>query len=181
MLTDSQGSKSNSHVVVYFHIAAATLTFLSIIGSDIFVRVSRRLQPSSQPNSQQPSSTNASTVIVNTIPFSTLNLSIALAVVVNIISAILGVWLVNGLQASMILAGLVVTNKNVRKHLRLRLRQNMDSLTIGRSNQVQPIGQGQGQGQGQDLRQNLDSATRNRVEPVVSIALVPVRDFRGFR
>ena len=180
MLIDSQGSKSNSHVNVYFHIAAASLTFLFIIGSDIFVRFSRRSESSSQPNSQ-PSST-----IVNTIPFSTLNISMTLAIVSSISSAILGVWSGNGLQASLILAGLVATNKNARKHLRLRLRQNMDSFTIGRSNRVEPVDVVLCQGQipDQDPGQNLDSFTigrRIRVKPEVSIALVPMRDFRGIR
>ena len=148
MLMDAEGSKSNSHVNVYFHITSASLTVLSMIVSHTVVRFSRRSQPSSD---------NASTAIINTIPFSTLNISVALALFVNIILAMFGVTLVNGLMASLILAGLLVTNKKARKHLRLRLRQNIDSLTIGRSRS-------------------------NRVDPaVVSIALVPVRDFRGIQ
>ena len=148
---------SNSHVIMYFHITLASLTVLFMIGSDIFVRFSRHAQPTQA---------NASSIIINTIPFSTLNISIALTMVVNIIARIFGETLVLGVHASLILATLLVTNKMAQKHLRLRLRQNYDSLTIGRSNNLR-------------LLQNMDSFTirrSNRVEPVVSVALVPIRD-----
>ena len=42
-----------------------------------------------------------------------------------------------------------MTNKNARKHIQLRLRQNMDSFTIGRNNRVEPVGQVQDASQGQ--------------------------------
>ena len=150
----------------YFHITCATLTALFMIGSDIFVRFYRRSQPT-QVNA--PSST-----IVNTIPFSNLNTSIALTMIVHIISNMLGVRLVrDGVSASLILATLLLTNKGAGKHLRIRLRQKFDSLTIGRINNFR-LG----------VRQNFESLTigrSHRVEPVVTIALVPIRDFRGIQ
>ena len=145
LLMDVEEPKS--HVIIYFHATSATLTVLFMIGSDIFVRFSRR---------SQPTPANASTTIINTIPFSTLNISIALTIVANVITSMFGVTMINGMQSSMILAALLVTNRAARKHVRIRLRQNIDSLTIGR-------------------------LSTNRVEPVVSIALVPIRDFRGIQ
>ena len=73
---------SNSHVIKYFHITAASLTVLFMIGSDIFVRFSHR---------SEPTLANAPTAIVNTIPFSNLNTSIAVTIAVNIVSAMFGV------------------------------------------------------------------------------------------
>ena len=137
-----------SHLMIYFHATSATLTVLFMIGSDIFVRFSRRSQPT-------PANASTSTII-NTIPFSTLNISIALTVVVNMIMSMFGATMVNGMQSSLILAALLVTNRKARKHVRIRMRQNIDSLTIGR-------------------------LSSNRVEPAVSIALVPIRDFRGIQ
>ena len=145
LLMDVEEPKS--HVIIYFHATSASLTVLFMIGSDIFVRFSRR---------SQPAPANASTTIINTIPFSTLNISIALTVVVNIIMSMFGATMINGMQSSLILAALLVTNRKARKHVRIRVRQNIDSLTIGR-------------------------LSSNRVEPVVSIALVPIRDFGGIQ
>ena len=145
MLLDKDIPSSRSHVILYFHATSSTLTALSMIGSEIIARFSRRLQPIS---------TNPSPTIINAIPFSTLNISIALTIVVNIILTILGLNVVNGIQLSVVLAALLATNKKARKHLRIRLRQNLDSFTVGRS---------------------------SKVAPVVSIALVPIRDFRGIQ
>ena len=142
LLMDVEGS--NFHVIIYSHIICASLTVIFMIASDIFVRFSRR---------SEPTLANAPTTIINTIPFSTLNISIALTLVVNIISGMFGIRLVMGVHASLILATLLFTNKRARKHLRLRLRQNFDSLTVGR--------------------------TSNRVEPVVSISLLPIGHFRA--
>ena len=143
MLMDIPSSRS--HVIIYFHAISSTLTALSMIGSEIIARFSRR---------SQPISTNPSPTIINAIPFSTLNISIALTIVLNIILTILSLNVVNGIQLSVVLAALLATNKKARKHLRIRLRQNLDSFTVGRS---------------------------SKVAPVVSIALVPIRDFRGIQ
>ena len=146
---------SNSHVIEYFHITCVSLTFLFMICSDTFVRFSRQ----SPPTSANPNHTT----IINTIPFSNLNTSIALTIVVHIISNMLGVRLFMGVHASLVLATLLLTNKRVGKHLRIRLRQKFDSLTVGRSDNL-------------CVRQNFKSLTIgriNRVEPVVTIALVP--------
>ena len=161
-LMDVKGT--NSHVIKYFHITAASLTVLFMIGSDIFVRFSHR---------SEPTLANAPTAIVNTIPFSNLNTSISLTIGLNIILSMFGVTLVMGVHATLILATLLVTNKSARKHLRLRLKQKFDSLSIGRNNNHLLR-----------LRHNLEALSIGRsgqVEPVVSIALVPIRDFWGIQ
>ena len=86
----------------------------------------------------------------NSIPDSE-HLSPALALVVNVILNLFGICALRGIQFGLILAALFVRNKKAQKHLRTRLRQKIDSLSIGR---------------------------RSRVEPLVSIALVPVQPER---
>ena len=147
MLMDVPESKS--HVIPFFHIGLSGVTALLMIVSEIVARFYRSSQPI-------PASTNTTNqaLIVNPLPFSTLNIAIALSIVFNIILYIFGLSIVNGSQLALVLLALLVTNKKARKHLRNRLRQNMDSFTVGRS---------------------------SRVGPVVSIALVnlPTRDLQG--
>ena len=131
-----------THVMIFFHAISSSLTVLLMIASEIYVRFSQ--------HGSQSISTNVSTTIINTVPFLTLNISIALTVFFGIISNIFGVSLVNT-EPTLTLAAMLATNKMARKHLRLRFRQNMDSLTIGRT---------------------------NRVEPVIAVALVPIREIR---
>ena len=123
------------------------ITISHQVGSEILARFSRRSTP------LPPS--NASTTIINTIPFSTLNVSIALTIVVNIVLNMFGISFGSGVQISLILAALLATNKKARKHLRARLQRNMDSFSIGRSCKVEPA--------------------------TISVALVPVRHFRGIQ
>ena len=145
MLMDVQNSKS--HLILYFHLTSGGVTGLFMIGSEIVASFSRR----SQPNLANTNTTfnNNQALIINPLPFSTLNIAIALAIVFNIILYIFGLSIVNGSQLALVLLALLVTNKKARKHLRIRLRQNMESFTVGRS---------------------------SRVAPVVSIALVPIRE-----
>ena len=131
-----------THVMIYFHAISSSLTVLLMIASEIYVRFSQ--------HGSQSISTNVSTTIINTVPFLTLNISITLTVFFGIIVNIFGVSLVNT-EPTMVLVAMLATNKMARKHLRLRFRQNMDSLTIGRT---------------------------NRVEPVIAVALVPIRETR---
>ena len=62
----------------------------------------------------------------------------ALTIALNIILNMFGLSLVNGIQLSVVLAVLLGTNKKARTHLRIRLRQNLDSLTVGRNSRVEP-------------------------------------------
>ena len=134
MLMDVPESKS--HVIPFFHIGLGGLTAFLMIVSEIVARFYRRSQPI-------PASTNTTlqdqALIVNPLPFSTLNVSIALAIVLNIILYIFGLSIVNGSQLALVLLALFVTNKKARKHLRNRLRQNFASFTVGRSSRVGPV------------------------------------------
>ena len=144
MLMDVPGSRF--HPILYFHLTSGSLTALFMIGSETIARFSR---------CSQPSPANGTTTITNAIPFSTLNISIVLAMLVKItISKLFGLSLANVIQLSVVLAALLGTNKNAQKHLRLRVRQKFDSLAIGR---------------------------RRKVGPAVSIALVPIGDSTATR
>ena len=145
ILMDDQGS--SSIVDTFFHIISG-LTALSMVGSEIVARFYSRLMP--------PAS-DTSSPIINTIPFLTLNISIALTIVVNVILNMAGIRFGSGVQLSLILTALLVTNKKAQKHLRTRLRQKTDSIFVG----------------------SRFFGRSSRVEPVVSITFVPVRDFRG--
>ena len=120
---------SRSHLILYFHLASRLLTVLFMICAEIIARFSRY---------SQPIPANSTTTINNAIPFSTLNISMALTIGFNIILNMFGLSVVNGIQLSVVLAALLGTNAKARKHLRLRLRQNLDSLTVGRSSRVEP-------------------------------------------
>ena len=125
MLLDVEASKS--HVIIYFHIMAGSTTAFFVIVSEIVACFSRG---SSTPN----------TATINTIPFLTLNTSLALTMVVNIILGFLfGIPLSKGTQSSLILASLVVTNKNVRKHVKHRFRQKLAFLFIRTSSSIEPV------------------------------------------
>ena len=144
MLMEVEGSTSAP--ALFFHIMSGSLTALAMVGSEIYARISLF---------SMPLTSNASTTIINTIPFSTLNISIALTIVVNVTLNMFGVYFGSGVQISLILAALLATNRKARKHLRARLQRSIDSLTVGRNCRVEPA--------------------------AISIALVPVRDFRGIK
>ena len=142
MLKGDHGS--NSSVYFYFHLISVILTAIVMVGSEIVARFSLTPLPANNPSS----------TIINTIPFLTLNISLALAIVFNVILTLSGIRPASGVQLSLTLAALLVRNKKAQKHLRNRLRQKIDSCFIGR---------------------------RSRVEPVVTIAFVPVREFQGIQ
>ena len=127
------------------HIMSGSLTVLVMVTSEIVARFCPRFTPLPLNN---PST------IINTIPFMTLNISIALAIVLNVILTLSGIRFASGVQLSLILAGLLLTNKKAQSHLRTRLRQKIDSCIIGR---------------------------RSRVEPVITIAFVPATEFQGIQ
>ena len=142
---EAEGSNS---APVLFHMMSGILTALVMVGSEIYARISL---------SSMPQTSNASsTTIINTIPFSSLNISIALAILVNLTMNMLGIWEHgSGSQISLVLAALFLTNKKARSHLQGRLKRSIGSLTFGRTCRVEPA--------------------------TISIALVPVRDFRGIK
>ena len=91
--------------------------------------------------------------VVNHIPFFTLNISIVLVTVVNTVTWVFfefssPYWL----NMSAVMTSILVTNKGARAHVATRLRQQIDSFTIGGNNTVHPF---------------------------VEIALVPLRSLAG--
>ena len=116
--------------------------------------------------------------IVNNIPFFSLNFSIVLGIVVQLVTAVFFEFLVPfWLHTSVIVATILATNKGARKHVALRLRQQIATFTIGGNNTVHQV-----VSVASRLRQQIDSFTiggNNTVHPVVSIALVPLRSLTG--
>ena len=123
------GTLPKSHVMIYIHALSVGLTVLFLFSSDVFVRCCHR---------SEPAQVNCSPTITNTLPFSTLNISITLTLFVNLIMKMVGVTPANGMHVSLLLVAFIVTNKKARKHLRNRLRQNMDTFFVGRGNSVEP-------------------------------------------
>ena len=78
-------------------------------------------------------------VVENNIPFSSLNLSIMIGIIVIIVrDVVFNSYGARGIPISAVLATLLVSNKKARKHILLRLRQKIDSLAIGSNNSVHP-------------------------------------------
>ena len=125
-----------------FLVVSNSITALAMVTSEICARVMRPASTITQP-------VCSAGFIVNTIPFFTLNFSIVLGIVVHAVTGVFfdfdfDFWL----HISVLLTAILVTNKMARKHLASRLRQQIDTITIGGN---------------------------NTVHPVVSIALVPLR------
>ena len=107
--------------------------------------------------------------VTNNIPFLTLNFSIVIGIFVNMVMIVFfNTFGAHGVQISAVLIVFLVTNKKARDHLKLRLQQQFDSFTVGETNLVHPFGWN-----------NSVNPPVNAVEPVVSIALVPLRDRIG--
>ena len=92
-------------------------------------------------------------LIVNSIPFFTLNLSIVLMLVVQTATVFFELQTSILFNISAVLTTILVTNKGARAHVAKRLRQQIDSFTIGGNNTVHPA--------------------------LVEIALVPLRSLTG--
>ena len=78
--------------------------------------------------------------IVNHIPFFTLNSSIVLILVVQTVTVVnFEFQSLFWLNLSAVITGIFVTNKGARAHVATRLRQQIDSFTIGENNTVHPV------------------------------------------
>ena len=118
------------------------ITALTMVTSEICVRVMRPASTITEP-------VCSTGFIVNTIPFLTLNFSIVLGIVVHAVTGFFfdfdfDIWL----HICALLTAILLTNKMARNHVASRLRQQINTITIGGN---------------------------NTVHPVVSIALVPLR------
>ena len=108
------------------------ITALAMVTAEICARIMRPASTIIQP-------VCSAGFVVNSIPFFTLNLSIVLIIVVQLVT---GVFLDFVLPFWLIISGLIttilVTNKGATKHVLSRLRQQIDSFTIGRNNTFDP-------------------------------------------
>ena len=118
---------------------------------------------------QTPNHPNAPLQI--NIPFSTLNLAIALGIVLSIVvNVFFNLEGARGLIISAVLIGFLLCNREARKHIVLRLRQMIDRFTIGGNNSFDPfvslalvV---------RALMQRFTVGAHNSVAPIVSIAVV---------
>ena len=145
-LTGDMSEVGKAHLMVFLFGNGATA--LVMVTAEICAYVKR------------PASTNIQPVcsagfIVNPIPFFTLNSVIVLLMVVQVVATVFfefssPPWL----NISAVITTIFVTNEEARAHVATRLRQQIDSFTIGGN---------------------------NTVHPVVEIALVPLRSLTGAR
>ena len=116
-----------------FLVFSSSLAAFAMVTSEICARVMR------------PASTIIHPVcsvgfIVNSIPFFSLNFSLVLGIVGQIVSGVFfGFVQPFWLHMSMVVAMILATNKGARKHVATRLRQQIDSFTIGGNNAVHPV------------------------------------------
>ena len=140
------------------------LTALVMAISDVFARV---MMPA--PTVIHPLDCSVG-FFTNNIPFLTLNFSIVIGIFVNMVMIhLFNAFGAHGVQISAILTVFLVTNKKARNHVKLRLQQKFDSFTVGAgTNLVHPSGWTN------SVPPPLGS--NNPLHPVVSVALVPLRD-----
>ena len=60
-------------------------------------------------------------------------------VVSIVLNVLISYWGLNGLDMSLILMAMLLPNQKARKHVKLRVRQLIDRLTVGGNNSVGPI------------------------------------------
>ena len=106
----------------------------------VFSQLSARRIHLSSTTPVHPLGPNNDLVIENNIPFSSLNLSVVLGVIVVIVrDLVFNSVGARGIPISAVLATLLFSNKKARKHIALQLRQKIDSITIGGNNTVHPV------------------------------------------
>ena len=165
------------------------LTALVMAISDVSARVMRP----AAPTAVHPLACSVG-LFTNNIPFFTLNFSIVIGIFVNMVMVhFFNAFGAHGVQISAILTVFLVTNKKARKHVKLRLQQKFESFTVGRSslvhgwtNSVHPSGTRLVHPSGTHLVHPsgwtnwVPPPSWNNVRhPVVSVALVPLRDQIG--
>ena len=102
--------------------------------------VCARVKSHNASSAVHPASCAVLPFFTNHIPFLTLNLSIIIGIIVNMaVIVVFNVTGANGVQISVILTVILVTNKEARKHVMLRLKQKFDSFTVGWTNTSTPV------------------------------------------
>ena len=124
---------SLARLTAIFFVYSAGLTVLAMLTSEICAWAMR-------PASQIVHPVCSPGFIVNNIPFFTLNICIVLAIVLQVVAAVFGGFLIPfWLTFSAVATTILVTNKLARKHVASRLRQQIDTFTIGGNNTAHPV------------------------------------------
>ena len=131
------GPEDEAPLGLLFHRVPICVTILVMVGSELLARLMR---PKSTAVHPMPVPTNHFVVVENNVPFSSLNLSIVLAVIVIIVrDVVFNAFGARGIPISVVLATLLLSNKKARKHVLLRLRQKLDAIAVGGNNTVHPV------------------------------------------
>ena len=132
-----EGPEGEVPLGLLFHRVTICVTILIMVGSELSARLMR---PKSTAIHPIEGPTNHFVVVENNVPFSSLNLSIVLAVIVIIVrDVVFNAFGARGIPISVVLITLLVSNKKARKHVLLRLRQKLDAIAIGGNNTVHPV------------------------------------------
>ena len=132
-----EGPKGEVPLGLLFHRVTICVTILIMVGSELSARLMRPATTAIHP---MPGPTDNFVVVQNNVPFSSLNLSIVLGVIVIIVrDVVFNAFGASGLPISAVLTTLLVSNKKARKHVLLRLRQKLDGIAIGGNNTVHPV------------------------------------------
>ena len=108
-----------------------------MVGSELSARLMRPATTAIHP---MPGSTDHFVVVQNNVPFSSLNLSIVLGIIVIIVrDVVFNAFGADGIPISAVLTTLLVSNKKARKHVLLQMRQKLDGIVIGGNNTVHPV------------------------------------------
>ena len=137
--------KPSFHVIMNFNRWAGIFTVVVLIFTEVFVRskipstsnntfytTTEVENPSTSNNASNSSSMGG---ITNSLPFSSLNISFALGVVLHILVNVVFEEPIihHGVLMSVMLPSLLATNRKAKKHLATRLWQHKESLTVGRN------------------------------------------------
>ena len=137
---------STAHLM--FFVFGNGVTALAMVTAEICAFIMR---PASTSTTIQPVCSVG--FVVNNIPFVTLNFSVVISLVLQTVTKVFfEIQLPFWFNVSVLITSILVTNKGARAHVATRLRQKIDSFTMGGN---------------------------NTVHPVVEIALVPLRSLAG--
>ena len=133
----SGAQRPSFHPMMIFNRCAGISTAVVLIFTEVFARTKIPSTSNSLPNplaSEVITSNNALTS-ANKLPFSSLNISFALVVVLHILVNVLFKEPIMhyGIQMSVMLPSLLATNRKAKKHLATRLWQHKESLIVGRN------------------------------------------------
>ena len=119
-------------VIAKFSLFSGGITVLAMVTSEICAWVkgpgSAIIQPVCSPG-----------FIVNHIPFFTLNMSIGFGIIVHAVARVFLDYFAPFCFPAVLVTTIFVTNQEARAHVAQRIRQQIDTFTIGGNNTVHPV------------------------------------------